>query len=90
MSSQSQCYGRPYRSRVQQSSRRQAPGSAGCTHCEQLGHGLGRREDGHGLRRMAGVETGPGMVLTAIGGGIAGGIAGYMGADWIADWIYED
>lgn len=38
---------------------------------------------------LAGVEAGPGMVLTAIGGGIAGGAAGYMGADWIADWIYE-
>ena len=37
-----------------------------------------------------GVETGPGLVLTAIGGGIVGGIAGYLGADWIADFIYED
>ena len=37
-----------------------------------------------------GVETGPGMVLTAIGGGIVGGFAGYLGADWIADFIYED
>jgi hypothetical protein len=39
---------------------------------------------------LAGVETGPGMVLTAIGGGLIGGTAGYFGADWIADWIYED
>jgi hypothetical protein len=38
----------------------------------------------------AGIETGPGLVLTAIGGGIIFGIAGYMGADWIADFIYED
>jgi hypothetical protein len=38
----------------------------------------------------AGIETGPGLVLTAIGGGILFGIAGYMGADWIADFIYED
>lgn len=39
---------------------------------------------------MAGVETGPGMVLTAIGGGFVGGMAGYFGADWIADFIYEN
>jgi hypothetical protein len=38
----------------------------------------------------AGIESGPGLVLTAIGGGIIFGIAGYMGADWIADFIYED
>lgn len=38
----------------------------------------------------AGVETGPGLALTAIGGGIIFGIAGYMGSDWIADFIYED
>lgn len=37
-----------------------------------------------------GIETGPGLVLTAIGGGIVGGIAGYLGADWVADFIYED
>ena len=30
---------------------------------------------------LAGVETGPGMVLTAIGGGFVGGMAGYFGAD---------
>jgi hypothetical protein len=42
------------------------------------------------LGGLAGVETGPGMVLTAIGGGLIGGTAGYFGADWIADWIYED
>lgn len=38
----------------------------------------------------AGIETGPGLVLAAIGGGMIFGIAGYMGADWIADFIYED
>ena len=45
---------------------------------------------GVALGGLAGVETGPGMVLTAIGGGVIGGFAGYLGADWIADWIYED
>lgn len=45
---------------------------------------------GVALGGLAGVETGPGMVLTAIGGGLIGGTAGYFGADWIADWIYED
>lgn len=39
---------------------------------------------------LAGVESGPGVVLTAIGGGLIGGVAGYFGADWIADWIYEN
>jgi hypothetical protein len=39
---------------------------------------------------LAGVESGPGLVLTAIGGGLIGGVAGYFGADWIADWIYEN
>lgn len=39
---------------------------------------------------LAGVETGPGLVLVAIGGGLIGGAAGYFGADWIADWIHED
>jgi hypothetical protein len=38
----------------------------------------------------AGIETGPGLVLTAIGGGVLFGSAGYMGADWVADFIYED
>jgi|GEM_PF-4562862 len=37
-----------------------------------------------------GIESGPGLVLTAIGGGIVGGLGGYLGADWIADFIYED
>jgi hypothetical protein len=45
---------------------------------------------GVALGGLAGVETGPGLVLTAIGGGIVGGVAGYFGADWIADWIYEN
>lgn len=45
---------------------------------------------GVALGGLAGVETRPGMVLTAIGGGLIGGVAGYFGADWIADWIYED
>jgi hypothetical protein len=38
----------------------------------------------------AGVETGPGLALTAIGGGIIGGALGFFGADCIADLIYED
>jgi hypothetical protein len=42
------------------------------------------------LGAAAGVETGPGMVLTAIGGGLIGGVAGYFGGDWVADFIYED
>lgn len=45
---------------------------------------------GVALGGLAGVETGPGLVLTAIGGGLIGGTAGYFGADWIADWIYGD
>lgn len=39
---------------------------------------------------MAGVETGPGVVLTAIGGGLVGGVAGYFGGNWIADWLFDD
>jgi hypothetical protein len=39
---------------------------------------------------LAGVETGPGLALTAIGGGIIGGALGFFGADCIADLIYED
>jgi hypothetical protein len=38
----------------------------------------------------AGIETGPGLVVTAIGGGFVGGALGYWGFDWMADWIYED
>lgn len=38
----------------------------------------------------AGVETGPGLALTAIGGGIIGGALGFFGADCIADLVYED
>jgi hypothetical protein len=45
---------------------------------------------GVALGGLAGVETGPGLVLTAIGGGLIGGAAGFFGADWIADWIYEN
>lgn len=45
---------------------------------------------GLAIGAVAGIETGPGLVLTAIGGGIVGGFAGYLGADWIADWIYEN
>ena len=41
---------------------------------------------GMALGAVAGVETGPGMVLTAIGGGLIGGVAGYFGGDWIADF----
>ena len=32
-----------------------------------------------------GIETGPGAVLTAAGGGVIGGLAGYFGFGWIAD-----
>lgn len=39
---------------------------------------------------LAGIETGPGLALTAIGGGIIGGALGFFGADCIADLIYED
>jgi len=39
---------------------------------------------------LAGAETGPGLVLTCLAGGIIGGFAGYTGADWIADMISED
>lgn len=39
---------------------------------------------------LAGVETGPGLALTAIGGGIIGGALGFFGADCIADLVYED
>jgi len=45
---------------------------------------------GFALGGLAGVETGPGMALTAIGGGIVGGALGFLGADCIADLIYED
>jgi hypothetical protein len=45
---------------------------------------------GMAVGALAGVETGPGMVLTAMGGGFVGGMAGYFGADWIADFIYEN
>jgi hypothetical protein len=45
---------------------------------------------GMAVGALAGVETGPGMVLTAIGGGFVGGMAGYFGADWIADFVYEN
>jgi hypothetical protein len=45
---------------------------------------------GFALGGLLGVETGPGMALTAIGGGIVGGALGFLGADCIADLIYED
>jgi hypothetical protein len=41
---------------------------------------------GANARSCSSRRNGPGVVLTAIGGGVAG----YLGADWIADWIYED
>ena len=37
----------------------------------------------------AGVETGPGLVLTAIGGGIIGAVGGYFGGNFIADWLFD-
>jgi len=45
---------------------------------------------GVALGGLAGIETGPGVVLTAIGGGLIGGAAGYFGGDWIADWVCEN
>lgn len=37
-----------------------------------------------------GVETGPGLVVTGLVGGIVFGAAGYFGADWVADHIYKN
>lgn len=37
-----------------------------------------------------GVETGPGVIVTGLIGGIVVGAAGYFGADWVADHIYEN
>ncbi|MCU1718963.1 glycine zipper family protein [Pseudomonas sp. 5P_3.1_Bac2] len=37
-----------------------------------------------------GVETGPGLIVTGLVGGILFGAAGYFGADWVADHIYEN
>lgn len=45
---------------------------------------------GFALGGLLGVESGPGMALTAIGGGIVGGALGFLGADCIADLIHED
>jgi hypothetical protein len=45
---------------------------------------------GFALGGLLGVETGPGMALTAIGGGFVGGALGFLGADCIADLIHED
>lgn len=45
---------------------------------------------GAGLGALAGIETGPGAVLTGLGGAIIFGTAGYFGADWVADYIYSN
>jgi hypothetical protein len=37
-----------------------------------------------------GVETGPGLVVTGLIGGIVLGMAGYFGADWVADHIHAN
>ncbi|WP_421648306.1 hypothetical protein [Klebsiella pneumoniae] len=37
-----------------------------------------------------GIETGPGVVLTGLIGGVIFGTAGYFGADWVADHIDEN
>lgn len=39
---------------------------------------------------LVGVETGPGVILTGLVGGIIFGTAGYFGADWVADYIDEN
>jgi hypothetical protein len=36
---------------------------------------------------LVGIETGPGAVLFAAGGGLLGGVGGYLGFDWVADSI---
>jgi hypothetical protein len=36
------------------------------------------------------VETGPGLVVTGLIGGIVLGMAGYFGADWVADHIHAN
>lgn len=37
-----------------------------------------------------GIETGPGVVLTGLIGGVIFGTSGYFGADWVADHIDEN
>jgi RHS repeat-associated protein len=37
-----------------------------------------------------GIETGPGAILTGLGGAIIGGTAGYFGADWVADRVHKN
>jgi hypothetical protein len=37
-----------------------------------------------------GIETGPGAVVTAVGGALVGGTAGYLGFDWVADHIHPN
>ena len=45
---------------------------------------------GIGLGALAGIKTGPGAIITGIGGGFIFGTAGYIGADWIADHIHRN
>ncbi|MNZ54292.1 hypothetical protein D3C78_721900 [compost metagenome] len=37
-----------------------------------------------------GVETGPGLIISGLVGGIIFGAAGFFGTDWVADHIYEN
>ena len=37
-----------------------------------------------------GIETGPGVFVTGLVGGLIVGTAGYFGADWVADHIYKN
>ena len=45
---------------------------------------------GGSLGAAAGIETGPGSVVTGLIGGIVFGTAGYFAADWVADYIYKN
>ena len=45
---------------------------------------------GGSLGAAAGIETGPGAIITGIIGGIVFGTAGYFAADWVADYIYKN
>jgi hypothetical protein len=44
-------------------------------------------EIGGGLGAAAGIETGPGALVTGLVGSLIGGYAGFTGADWAARWI---
>jgi len=54
------------------------------------GSAIGGFKLGFGTGALMGVETGPGLFVTGLVGGLVVGTMGYFGADWVADKIHEN